>query len=346
MKKTILLFLCAALCLSARAGDTVSIVAVGDIMLGTAYPSRDFLPANEDCEPLFENVKAAFDGGDVVFANLEGALTDNLDNVKTCSNPDVCYAFAMPTKFAACLKNAGINLMSIANNHTGDFGDKGRESTMNSLKANGIHFAGLTSCATETFTQNGVKYGFAAFAPNSGTVNINDVEGAKEIVKRLKRKSDIVIVSFHGGAEGSKYQHVPHQQENFLGENRGNVEHFAHSAIDAGADIVLGHGPHVSRAIEIYKGHFIAYSMGNFLTYSRINIGGVNGLAPIFRIEMDKSGKFIGGELISTWQQKNQPVLLDGENRVLKVIKDLTMSDFPQMQEKLVFDENGKFYLK
>ncbi|MCL1868340.1 MAG: CapA family protein [Paludibacter sp.] len=328
------------------ASDTLKIVAVGDIMMGTSYPNSSFLPPDNDAYALFANVKKNFDKGNIVFGNLEGAMTDSHTNVKSCSNPDVCYAFAMPTEFGKALKKAGINLMSIANNHTGDFGDAGRQSTANALKTNKIHFAGLVSCPTDTFTLNGVKYGFVAFAPNNGTVNINDIAEAENIVRELNKTCNIVIVSMHAGAEGVKYQHVTRNQELFLGENRGNVYQFAHRMIDAGADVILGHGPHVSRAIEIYKDRFITYSMGNFLTYSRINVAGVSGLAPIYTIETDKNGKFLRATLTSTRQEKSKPVIIDSEKQVLEVIKNLTFSDFPEMKNKIIFGENGEITYK
>ncbi|MGB0932497.1 MAG: MFS transporter, partial [Chitinophagales bacterium] len=155
----------------------------------------------------------------------------------------------------------------------------------------GIETAGLLTKPTAVFEKNGIKYGFAAFAPNSGTVDVRNITKAKAIVSELAKQSDIVIVSFHGGAEGSKYEHVPHKTEYFYGENRGNVEQFAHAVIDAGADIVFGHGPHVTRAVEVYKERFITYSMGNFATYGRFNLRGPNGIAPLYKLTIDSEGK-------------------------------------------------------
>lgn len=342
--KYITIFTCLFSFINIFAGetDTVKIVAVGDIMMGTSYPDRSYLPPNNDAFALFANVKSVFERGNIVFGNLEGALTDSHENVKTCSNPNICYAFAMPTEFGKALNKAGLKVMSVANNHTGDFGEAGKQSTMNTLRENNIHFAGLVSCPTDTFTIDGVKYGFVAFAPNSGTNSINDITAAENIVSQLDKTCDIVIVSMHAGAEGTKYQHVTRNQELFLGENRGNVYQFAHRMIDAGADIVLGHGPHVSRAIEIYKERFITYSMGNFLTYSRVNVAGISGLAPIYTIETDNTGKFIRATLTSTQQEKGKPVIIDNNNQVLEVIKNLTFSDFPEMKNKIVFGQNGE----
>ena len=325
----------------ASASDTVKVVAVGDIMMGTIYPNRQYLPAKDDCSPQLSEVKSVLRTGDVVFGNLEGVLTDSNVGAKRCGNSGNCYTFGMPTSFAKCFTDAGFNLLSIANNHVGDFGDQGRRSTVETLKKHNINYAGLLSCPTSTFTIKGVKYGFCAFAPNTGTVSIKDIPAAQEIVRKLAKECDIVIVSFHGGAEGSKYQRVTRNTETFLGENRGNVYEFAHKMIDAGADILLGHGPHVTRAIEVYKDRFITYSMGNFCTYDRVNISGVNGLAPIYKIFTDKQGKFLKAELVSTYQVKYQPVRIDDQQRVLKVVQNLTKSDFPEMSNVINISDKG-----
>jgi len=248
---------------------------------------------------------------------------------KNCNDPKTCFTFGMPTKYAKCFKDAGFNLVSVANNHSGDFGEHGKTNAKRLLDSLEINWAGFTEKPFAKFEIDSVKYGFCAFAPNQGTIQITDHDNACKIVKELKKDCDIVIVSFHGGAEGANYQHVPRKYETYLGQNRGNVYLFAHTVIDAGADIVLGHGPHVTRAVEIYKDRFIAYSMGNFATYSNVNIKGVNGLAPIFRIKIDKTGKFLSAEIIPTYQIKppNKGPHIDSQKRVIKVIQDLTKED-------------------
>lgn len=322
--------------------DTIKVVAVGDIMLGTIFPDGKNLPPNKDCSPQLSEVKQIFSGGDIVFGNLEGVLTDSKAGAKRCNNPRLCYTFGMPTSFVNCLKDAGFNLLSVANNHVGDFGEQGRKSTVETLQKAKINFAGLKDfCPTTTFTINGIKYGFAAFAPNTGTVDVRNIAEAQQIVKNLSAECDVVIVSFHAGAEGAKYQHVTRRSETFVGENRGNVFEFAHKMIDAGADILLGHGPHVTRAIEVYKDRFITYSMGNFCTYDKVNIAGVNGLAPIFKIYTTKEGKFLRADIVSTYQEKFQPVRVDADKRVLDVIKNLTWTDFPEMKNVISINSNG-----
>jgi len=328
---------------SAENSDTIVIVGVGDIMMGTIVPDRSFLPANNDCSVLFVPTLDFLKTADVTFGNLEGVFTNTSADAKKCKDPKTCYTFGMPEAYVDCLVNAGFDFISTANNHCGDFGQRGRDNTMRVLKEAGLQYAGDLSKPYAFFQKDGVLYGFCAFSPERGNCSFNDHETARKMITYLNDTCDIVIVSFHSGAEGPNCQHVPRKDEMFMGYNRGNVYAFSHMAIDAGADVVFGHGPHVSRAVELYKDRFIAYSLGNFLTYSRINVNGVNGLAPIVRLEVDKQGRFLKGKIIPTYQEKYKPPKVDPQKRVIKVIRELTKTDFPE--SPLIIDEEGNMYL-
>lgn len=308
---------------------TVKLIGVGDLMLGTNYPNSSYLPPN-DGKDLLQPVKDILIKGDVTFGNLEGVLLTGEGNVKKCSNPNVCYAFKMPDHYIDYLVDVGFNLLSIANNHIRDFGSVGTANTLRILNEAGINNAGLEECPYTTFEKDNIKYGFAAFAPNTGTIKINDYANAKKIISHLDSISDIVIISFHGGAEGSAMKHITRKTEIFLGENRGNPYEFARMAIDAGADVVLGHGPHVTRAMDIYKDRFIAYSLGNFATYGRFNLLGTNGIAPIIELNLSINGTFISGKIYSTKQLGEGGPLIDEQNRALKEIQELTRTDIPE----------------
>lgn len=193
-----------------------------------------------------------------------------------------------------------------------------------------MEYAGLTSCPYTIFEKQGIKYGFAAFAPNSGTMDIRDIKAAETIVRKLNDSCDVVIVSFHGGAEGRSKQHITRKTETFYGENRGNVYAFSHAMVDAGADIIFGHGPHVTRAMEVYKDRFIAYSLGNFCTYDRFSLRGVSGLAPIVNIKIDNEGKFISGQIVPIIQLGRGGVTLDEQKRVIPIIQNLNKTDIPE----------------
>jgi poly-gamma-glutamate capsule biosynthesis protein CapA/YwtB (metallophosphatase superfamily) len=317
--------------------DTLSIIGVGDIMMGTSYP-EDKLPPNDGAF-LMRNVEPVLRDADVTFGNLEGTLLDEGGTPKSCKDPSVCYVFRTPTRYVRNLISAGFDMMSLANNHAGDFGEAGRRSSMKTLEVANILHAGQVNQPTVIFVKDGIRYGLAAFAPNSNCVNLNDLEGAKRIVARLDSMVDIVIVSFHGGAEGAPFQNVPRTQELFHGENRGDVYKFAHTLIDAGADIIFGHGPHVTRAVDVYQGRFIIYSMGNFCTYRGISVSGVSGIAPIIKVFTDKKGKLYQAQIIPTVQTYGIGVKIDPDKQVIKKIQELTKKDFPE--SKIQIDDNG-----
>lgn len=318
--------------------DSIIITGVGDIMLGTNFPETYYLPPNQG-KDMLTGVASIFAGADIVFGNLEGVLLDTGGTQKKCRNPKTCYLFRSPEYMGNRLQEAGFNLLSVANNHAGDFGSEGRKNTGKVLDSLNINYAGNEQKPFVLFQKDGVQYGFAAFSPNKGTPQINDIERAKAIITHLDSLVDIIIISFHGGAEGSKYTAVTREHEYFYGEDRGDVYAFAHALIDEGADVIIGHGPHVPRAIEVYKERIIAYSLGNFATYARFNLRGVNGLAPIIKIMVDSDGKFLSGQIISCKQVGWGIPEIDSLNTASRLIRDLTKKDIPEV--KISIDESG-----
>ncbi|WP_338768514.1 CapA family protein [Bernardetia sp. ABR2-2B] len=310
--------------------ETLQIIGVGDMMFGTNFPSTAHLPPNEG-KDLISEVDSILKSADLTFGNLEGVVLNKGGQVKRCSDPSKCYAFRMPEKLVEdVLKQGGFDVVSIANNHMGDFGNSGRENSKKFLESINIEYAGLVSCPYTMFEKEGVKYGFAAFAPNSGTMDIRNIKAAEAIVKTLNDSCDVVIVSFHGGAEGRSKQHITRKTETFYGENRGNVYAFSHAMIDAGADIIFGHGPHVTRAMEVYKDRFVAYSLGNFCTYDRFSLRGESGLAPIVNLKVDKEGKFISGQITPIIQRGRGGVSIDKDKKVIPIIQNLNKTDIPE----------------
>jgi len=309
---------------------TVRIIGVGDMMLGTNYPSTNHLPPNGGRD-LLADVAHILQDADLTFGNLEGTLLDEGGQVKRCSDPSKCYAFRSPESYVQHFINTGFDVVSLANNHSGDFGWEGRQKTKETLRKAKIAFAGLAgSDETTIIERDGITYGFCAFAPNSGTCDIRNLARAKQIVASLKDTSDIIIVSFHGGAEGVDNQNVPRKTERYYGENRGDVYAFAHAVIDAGADVVFGHGPHVTRAVELYNDRFIIYSLGNFCTYGRFSLRGAAGIAPLIRLHLDKEGRFKEGEVYPIYQQYTHGPRLDPRKRATAKLIELTKADFPE----------------
>jgi poly-gamma-glutamate capsule biosynthesis protein CapA/YwtB (metallophosphatase superfamily) len=317
--------------------DTVTVIGVGDIMMGTDYPENKLPPDHGAF--LMKNVEPVLQDADLTFGNLEGTLLDSGGTPKTCKDPKVCYVFRTPVKYVDNLLNAGFDVMSLANNHAGDFGEAGRKSSMQTLDSAHLEHAGQLTKPFAIFTKDSVTYGVVAFAPNSGCLNLNDVASARAIVSHLDSLADIVIVSFHGGAEGAAFQNVPRTNEIFHGENRGDVYKFAREMIDAGGDIIFGHGPHVTRAVDVYKDRFITYSMGNFCTYRGISVNGVSGIAPIIKVYTDLQGKFYKAKIIPTYQTHATGVRIDPDKQVTRKIQELVKKDFPE--SKIQIDENG-----
>ena len=223
--------------------------------------------------------------------------------------------------------------------HANDFGKPGRLSTQRTLDSLDITYAGSVELPHIITRIGHLKVGFVAFAPNVGTLTFYDEDRAKQIVAKLDSLSDIVIVSIHGGAEGSKNMHLTKEREFYYGEDRGNIYEFSHAMIDTGADVILGHGPHVVRAIEVYHNKLIAYSLGNFLTYGRFNLRGVSGEAPLLEINIDKEGNFLNGQIHSFYQSYSLGPELDSKKRAMQSIKKLTEEDFPE--NPIIIDDKG-----
>ncbi len=317
-----------------RPGDPrlISIVGAGDVMMGSIGTGLNpALRPGVDVATLVGNDLAGlFRHADVAFVNLEGPLYEGPQGTgKSCAD---CFAFHGPTFYAGILRSFGIDVVSLANNHSGDYGEAGRDSTMAALRENGIAYGGLDrdgARAGELVLPNGRSFAMISFAPNNGTLNINDLARAAQLVRDLKKTHDYVMVSFHGGGEGWTYVHVKPGPETFVGENRGNVIAFAHAVIDAGADIVIGQGPHVPRAVELYKGHLIAYSLGNFWTYSGVQTYAVSGLGPVLEAWVTPEGSTAGFTIHSTRQAGLGVPHLDPLDEAARYMLYLTRSDFP-----------------
>lgn len=311
--------------------DTISVIAVGDMMFGTNFPDASTLAPN-DGKDLLKDFKEILQNADVTFGNSEGVFLDGGGTAKGIG--DNVFSFREPRRYAQYFVDNGFDLLSVANNHVADFGDIGMQSTVATLKALDLHFAGLQNYPTTIITVRNIKIGLAAFAPHKGCIQMNDYAAAIASIQNLKKECNIVMVSFHGGAEGKNATHVPKRTELFFNQNRGNVYEFAHKMIDAGADMVVGHGPHVARGMEVYNNKFIAYSLGNFCTYGMFNLKGVSGIAPLLKIYVNEKGDFIRGTITSIKQEGEGGPLLDENHGAYRSIRELTASDIPNSHLK------------
>jgi poly-gamma-glutamate capsule biosynthesis protein CapA/YwtB (metallophosphatase superfamily) len=304
----------------AAARATISIAAVGDTALGTT-PT---LPS--DPGSYLDPVKPELTG-DVVFGNLEGTLTDVSESPKCGPESSECFAFRAPPEYARYLAQAGFTLMSDANNHSFDFGEAGEEETVRALRRAGIEQTGLPGEIT-TVPAAGRRIAFVGFAPYPNTASLTDLDAAQDLIQGADRKADIVVVAIHAGAEGTDAQHVTGAEETYLGEDRGNPEEFAHAAIDAGADLVLGSGPHVLRGMEIYRDRLIAYSLGNFSGYHNFATEGALGTSAVLHVTLAADGSFRAGRITSLRLIEAGQSVPDPEAAAAGAIALLSREDF------------------
>ena len=287
-------------------------------MLGSDWPSPK-LSGKNLLLPAASLLKAA----DIAFGNLEGPLCDGGTVTPGKANAAHSFAFRTPTRYGKWLKEAGFDVLSVANNHASDFQAIGRSQTLKTLAKLGIAATGSSGMAALV---KGVA--FLGFATNNTSPNLNNIAQAQRLVAQAKKTGARVVVSFHGGAEGAAHQHVPRGGESFYGESRGDLRKFAHAVIDAGACLVIGHGPHVLRGMELYKGHLIAYSLGNFATYGRMSLGGPMGVTCVLSVTLDDTGKFIKGQIHPMVQRSPGGPQPDPKKRAVAVLKALSQADF------------------
>jgi poly-gamma-glutamate capsule biosynthesis protein CapA/YwtB (metallophosphatase superfamily) len=319
---------------------TLTFAMVGDVMMGTTFPTER-LPINDGAN-LFRDAKKVLLNADVAMGNLEGPLCVFGETTKEGENS---YAFRTPPSYARRLKEAGFDFMSLANNHSFDFGEDGILQTEQALDSQGILYAGIEGRVTSVVLElKGIRIGLCAFGHNPYTVNHLYLNRVKQVLNDLKWKSDIIVVSFHGGAEGHKMRHLPYGQEIFLEENRGSLRELAHFCVDNGADIVYGHGPHVLRCVEVYKQKFIAYSLGNFCTPFGVNIKGISGYAPLLEIQTDINGNFLQGQIHPFIQRYGIGPRTDKTGAVIREMKTLTESDI--LMNAVSIDWKGRIRLK
>lgn len=318
--------------------DSITIAAGGDIMLGSTFPNDTRMPPNDGADSL-KAVAPIFQAADIAFGNLEGPMVDSGISAKCGDRPN-CFAFRVPTRYGKYLKEAGFDVLSLANNHAADFGDNGRISTRQVLDSLGIKHAGSDrgQFSTTYLDIKGKKVAFIAFAHNNISPNVNELAFARQLVEQADKKADLVVVSFHGGAEGAEQTRVPNKTEIFFGESRGNLPAFARTVIDAGADLVLGHGPHVLRGMEIYKDRLVAYSLGNFATYGWFKLAGATAETMVLEVKIDADGKFVSGK-INPFVLRDRGILTKDETKsAISTIRRLSQLDFPTTAPKVAED--------
>ena len=305
---------------------TLSIKAVGDIMPGTNFP-RNYLPPGGG-ESLFRRTLPYLKGADILFGNLESVLTRRKRTPKNTRRRMV-FAFRTPPSYARSFRQAGFNVLSIANNHSLDFYARGFRDTARAVRRAGMSPVGKKNEIVYMGVK-GLRVAFIGFSHYRFHNSVNELAAARRLVRRAAGRADIVVVSAHMGAEGPRALRVRNRREIYYGQNRGNPVRFARLVVDAGADLVLGHGPHVPRALELYKGRLIAYSLGNFIGYRMFSLSGPKGLSLVLEARLDRRGRFLEGRIIPLRVLRPGIPRFDPEGRTITLMRRLTKSDFPR----------------
>jgi hypothetical protein len=301
------------------APPVVTISAVGDVALGRAGSLLT------DPDAPFIQVRRLL-RGDLVTGNLETALSDRAA-AKCGDGRDGCYAFRAPPSSAHALRRAGFTLLNLANNHTRDAGDAGLADTEAALAAAGLAHTGAPGQIRVVEAAHGVRIAVVGFAPYPWAADLLDVPAAERLVRAAAARADLVVVEMHAGAEGTAYQHVGRGSETYLGERRGDPAAFAHAVINAGADLVVGHGPHLLRALEWYRGRLIAYSLGNFASHRNFALDGPLGVSAVLRVRLHSDGTWAGGRLVPVRLEGTGTPTPDGNAAAVTLVRDLSRAD-------------------
>lgn len=296
---------------------------MGDINLGTDFPLENLPP--EEGVPLFSDCAGLLRKADIAFGNLEGVFCDRGRTAKNVGSPNV-FAFKTPVRYVEALSAAGFDVLSLANNHVRDFGKDGEQATREALDDAGIRYATLDGEVADFYVK-GARVGFVAFSFAGGARSICNEKAVFKEINAISGRFDILVVSFHCGAEGNGAVRVKNQTEFFCNENRGNPVILGHGAIDNGADLVLMHGPHVPRAMEFYKGKVIAYSLGNFVNFGW-SLHGAAKLAPLLWFELDRTGNVLKCIFYSFVQNRPGYPQSDETCAAYNFVKELTQNDF------------------
>jgi poly-gamma-glutamate capsule biosynthesis protein CapA/YwtB (metallophosphatase superfamily) len=316
---------------ASSASSTVRFAATGDI----AFGSTPSLPPDGG-RSMFTQV-AQFLDADVVVGNLETVLADGSGPGTKCAGRTGCFSFRAPPQYARLLSGAGFTVLNLANNHSYDFGPAGLEQTVAALRRARLSSTGRPG---EIAVQKvgPVRVAIVGFAPSPGTQDLRDIHAAREVVRRAAMRADLVVVTMHAGAEGSDAAHARPGVETYEGENRGDVVAFSHAVVDAGADLVLGHGPHVLRAMEWYRGRLIAYSLGNFSAYRNFTTFGSGGVSAVLRVTLRSDGRWVRGDLVPIRLVGDGTPVRDPARAAHGVVRRLSREDFGRRAARIEVD--------
>lgn len=330
----------------------VRVCAGGDVTLGTNLDTAWVMTASRRAgapvaalpEPgtLLEPLGPLFGDADLALVNVEGAIGQGPAPRKCAPGSTACFAMRQPVAAAAALRAllpAGAVVGNLANNHSRDAGERGFAATMRHMRSAGVVVTGADTLATPVAVGAGSDtVAVLGFAVSPRGPDARDLPAVRRHVERAAARYGRVIVTVHMGAEGAAAQRTRRRQEVYFNERRGNPVAFAETAVEAGAALVVGHGPHVLRAVEWRGRALVAYSLGNLVTY-----GPFVNRAPLDRgavlcATLPASGGVADAELRATVQLTAGRVAADPSRRALVLVDSLSRLDFPRTRARVLPD--------
>ena len=222
-----------------------------------------------------------------------------------------------------------MDIVNHANNHAFDYGALGWRSTRDALKRAKVDATGAPG-EVVVLRRNGTRVAFAGFSTYPWSNAMGDDAAVRARIRSAAKQAEIVVAFLHAGAEGADKTHVPRGPEHAFGEYRGDSRHFARVAIDAGADLVLGSGPHVLRGLELYKRRLVAYSLGNLAGWHNFSTGGRSALSALLTVALDAEGRFYTARIASYRLDGAGVPHADPRRGAVKLMRSLSRADFPR----------------
>ena len=316
----------------AKADKRLRITFAGDVTLGSEerlWQEETSLVQTANAQGddyFFARVKPLFDADDLTVVNLEGVLSDSAEGERR----NKTYRFRGPSRFASILTAGGIEMVSVANNHTFDYSDRGFQDTLSSLEAEGIAYFG--GRCVRLWEKNGIKLAFLGL---SYTDDCSDERAwVEQEIARLKAEDGVsaVIFTYHGGQEYSEAR-TKKQQD------------IARMAVDAGADLVVMHHPHVVQGMSVLNGRSVLYSLGNFCFGGNKNVRAMQSLIAVAELAFSDEGSYLGQQVclypahVSGTEKQNdyQPQLVTGKEarRVMRLVQADTRFTLEPFDEEL-----------
>ena len=289
-------------------GD-IRIAAVGDLV---------FSENSQTNRLAFNDFLPQLTQADLTLGNLEGPITTH----PTSRKPFIAgrsYSFRFPIDTAVVLKNANFHILSIANNHSNDYGPVGFADTRQHLSAAGLEATGLKDSHVIR-TVRGIKVGVIALAHYPMFNNVLDIEATARLVAQVRSQSDVVVLFYQLGGEGDGHALLNNEDVVFLGEQRGNARKFAQAMVKAGASALVGHGPHLVRAAECVDGVPVLHSIGNFVSSGGLSVNSLANVTVFTELLFDPSGRFKAVRLTPATFDKNRLPMIDHSGRALNLI--------------------------